>query len=78
MKHPPSAIKGHPGIRGLGERLACVRQMRLMTQLDLSKKTKLKPSAISHFEVGSRRPCAENLRRLCLALNCSADYLMDC
>lgn len=71
------AIAGKSGIEGLGERLKCIREMRHMTQLDLAKKTGLMPAAISHFECGQRLPCAKNLRSLSIALNTSADYLLD-
>jgi transcriptional regulator with XRE-family HTH domain len=77
MVRPEKAVRGKPGIAGFGERLACVRQMRLMSQADLAQKTRLKSSAVSHFECGRRTPSAQNLRTLCLALNCSADYLID-
>lgn len=77
MDRPSVAIKGAPGIKGFGERLACVRQMRCLTQLELSIKTKLHVAAVSHFETGQRRPSAANLRTLCMALNVSADYLLD-
>lgn len=76
-KAPAKAIKGKPGVEGLAARLACVREMRGMTQMDLASKTGLKDTAISHFECGRRLPNAENLRTLCIALNTSADYLLD-
>lgn len=77
MSRLPKAIAGKPGIAGFGERLACIRKIRQLTQVQLSRKTKLPPTALSHFECSGRRPSCENLRRLCMALNCSADYLLD-
>lgn len=74
---PSSAIEGKPGVAGLGERLQCVRLMRGMTQAALAKKTGLMKEAVSHFECGQRLPSANNLRKLSLALNTSADYLLD-
>lgn len=71
------AIKGRGGLKGVPERIKCVREMRHMTQEELANKTKLKPSAISHFETGNRMPCARNIRKLCLVLNCSSDYILD-
>lgn len=76
-EYPNGAIKGKPGIKGFGERLKCVREIRRMTQADLEKKIGLPPSNVSHFETGERLPGADNLRKLCLALNVSADYLLD-
>jgi transcriptional regulator with XRE-family HTH domain len=36
----------------------------------------LQPSAISHFETGSRKPSFDNLRRLADALSVTTDYLI--
>lgn len=77
MNRPPEAITGKPGMDGFAERLVCVRQIRGMTQAALAEATGLQPSAVGHFEQGQRIPCAANLRRLCIALNVSADYLLD-
>lgn len=77
MSRPSEAITGKPGMDGFAERLVCVREMRRMTQDRVAKATGLHPAAISHFETGHRIPCAANLRRLCIALNVSADYLLD-
>ena len=76
-ERPLAAIKGKPGTRGLSERLACVRQMRGLTQADLGRMARLQGQAVSHFECGRRLPSADNLRALCIALNVSADYLLD-
>ncbi len=70
-------LSGHlSGIPGLGARLAAARIQRDMTQLELARKARMAPRAISHFEVGARRPSAANLRRLCIALGCSSDYVL--
>jgi transcriptional regulator with XRE-family HTH domain len=71
------AAKGKPGVGGVGERLKSARELRHMTQADLATKTGLKECAISHFECGRRLPCVRNLRALSIALNTSADYLLD-
>ena len=76
-KIPQRAIKGKPGIEGFAERLQCVRQMRRLTQSELAEKTGLKAAAISHFETGQRKPSLKNLRALCMAMNVSADYMLD-
>ncbi len=57
-------------------RLKEIREVRGMSQLDLSKKTGLQPAAISHFETSARSPSFDNLRRLSDALSVSTDYLM--
>ncbi len=71
------AAPGKPGVDGLGERLKSARELRHMTQSELATKTGLMEAAISHFECGRRLPCAKNLRTLSIALNASADYLLD-
>lgn len=67
----------HQPCSGLGDRLRYIREKRGMTQLDLAKRTGLKPTAISHFETESRRPCLANLILLCRHLRVTADYLLD-
>ena len=75
--YPNGAIKGHPGIAGLKERVKCVREMRRMTQKDLAEKLEIPPAEVSHWETGQRLPGAANLRKLSIALNVSCDYLLD-
>jgi len=53
------------------------REYAGLTQAELAEKTGLQPTAISHFETGTRRPCINNLRKLCKALRCSADSLLQ-
>ena len=58
------------------ERLRNARETRAVSQADLAKKAGLAPSAISHFETGTRRPSFANLRRLADALEVSTDFLL--
>ncbi len=58
------------------ERLKSVREQRGMSQLDLAQKAGLQPTAISHFETGSRSPSFDNLRKLADALSVNTDYLL--
>lgn len=80
--HPNGAIAGKPGIAGLGERLKCVREMRQISQRELATMIGFRERTgwmvLDSYETGARKPGAEILRSLCLALNCSADYLLDC
>lgn len=46
------------------------------TQTSIAKLSGFVPNAISMFECGQREPNIASLRRLCLALKCSADYLI--
>jgi transcriptional regulator with XRE-family HTH domain len=66
-----------PGIEGFKTRLKIIRDIRGLTQAELAEKAGFQPSHISHFETGERLPSADNLRSLCIALNVSADYLLD-
>lgn len=57
-------------------RLLDARNMRGLSQDELAKRAKLQPSAISHFETGSRKPSFDNLKRLADALEVTSDYLL--
>ena len=56
--------------------LIVARKNAKMTQAELAKATGLQSAAISHFECGQRQPSITNLRKLCLALKVSADFLL--
>ena len=58
------------------ERLKEMRERRGWSQAELAQKSRLQPTAISHFETGGRSPSFDNLRRLADALNVSTDYLI--
>ncbi len=53
------------------------RQEKNLNQTQLAQKTSLQPSAISHFESGSRKPSFDNLIKLANALEVTTDYLLD-
>ncbi len=53
------------------------RQDKNLNQTELARKTSLQPSAISHFEAGSRKPSFDNLIKLANALEVTTDYLLD-
>ncbi len=57
-------------------RLRAAREKQGWTQDELARRAKLPPSAISHFETGSRKPSFANLRRLADALEVNTDYLL--
>ena len=59
-----------------GQRLKTVREMRELSQAELAEKARLQPSAVSHFETGTRKPSFDNLRRLADALKVTTDYLL--
>jgi len=58
------------------QRMALVRRKQGLSQLALSIRTGLKPSAISHFETGRRAPSLKNIVVICIALQASADFLL--
>lgn len=62
--------------KNFSQRLQRLREDRDLSQDELSKKSKLQPSAISHFETGARKPSFDNLRKLADALETTVDYLM--
>lgn len=57
-------------------RLKEIRTQRKMTQQDISEKTGIPSTSISHIEAGSRKPSLENFYKLVVVLNVSADYLL--
>lgn len=58
------------------KRLKTARELRQLSQSQLAEETHLQPSAISHFEIGSRSPSFDNLKRLADALDVTTDYLI--
>lgn len=57
-------------------RLKATRELRKLTQAELSRVAGLPSTTISHFESGSRKPSFDNLKRLTRVLTVSTDYLM--
>ena len=58
------------------KRLKEIRTQRKMTQHDISEKTGIPSTSISHIEAGSRKPSLENFYKLIVVLNISADYIL--
>lgn len=57
-------------------RLRLARTERALSQSELAERANLQPSAVSHFESGSRKPSFDNLKNLADALRVSTDYLL--
>jgi len=57
-------------------RLKEARDLRGLSQVELSGRTGLQPSAVSHFETGGRKPSFDNLMLLAEALQVTTDYLL--
>src|SRR6266481_8786180 len=58
------------------ECLRRAREYRGLTQGELAERSGLQPSAISHFETGTRKPSFDNLRLLADMLDVTTDYLL--
>ena len=58
------------------KRLLETRNKLDLSQEELAKRAKLQPTAVSHFETGTRKPSFDNLRRLADALEVTSDYLL--
>ncbi len=57
-------------------RLRTAREYRGLSQGELAKRSTLQPSAISHFETGTRKPSFDNLRILADTLDVTTDFLI--
>jgi transcriptional regulator with XRE-family HTH domain len=58
------------------DRLKAARDLRQWSQSELAGRAGLPPSSIAHFEIGSRKPSFDTLRRLAGALEVTTDYLL--
>ncbi len=58
------------------DRLRRAREYRGLTQSELAERAGLQPSAVSHFETGTRKPSFDNLRLLADTLDVTTDYLL--
>lgn len=70
MVKKKSAKKMFPGL------LSTIRQTQGLSQQELADLSGLQPTAISHYENGSRSPSLTNLSKLATALNVTADALI--
>ena len=61
----------------LGTRIASMRGYRRLNQDTLGGMVGVSKQTISGWEHDTSRPNANYIRELCLALDCSADYLLE-
>lgn len=61
----------------LGKRIASMRGYRRFTQEELGGKVGVSKQTMSGWEHDTSRPNAYYIRELCIALDCSADYLLE-
>ena len=60
----------------IGQRIASVRRLRNIKQVELGAAIGVTDQTISNWEVGLRTPRADLLAELCKQLDCSADYIL--
>jgi transcriptional regulator with XRE-family HTH domain len=53
-----------------------LRENAVLTQDELAKKIGVTPTAISHWETGSKRPRAKNIRKLAIALGVTPQEIL--
>lgn len=58
------------------ERLKTAMDRQGVTRYSLAKATHIAPGAVYYWMQGVREPSAESLRRICYALEISADWLL--
>lgn len=61
----------------IGRRIAAMRGFRTMTQEELGGFVGATKATVSNWENDRRVPDAEYIRKLCLTLGCTADYLLE-
>jgi len=61
----------------LGTRIASMRGYRRLNQDQLGGMVGVSKQTISGWEHDTSKPNANYLRELCMALDCSADYLLE-
>lgn len=61
----------------LGARIASMRGFRQLNQSELGGLVGVSKQTISGWEHDTSRPNADYIRELCIALDCSSDYLLE-
>ena len=60
----------------LAQRISRLRTQQSMTQKELAKRCGVSETTIKNWESGANEPHLEHIRKLCYALNTSADFLL--
>lgn len=63
-------------LREMGNRISARRRMKRLTQEELAERIDVSPQMISNLETGKKAIRPENLLKICIALDVSADYLL--
>ena len=61
----------------IGQRSRVQRKLKEMTQEVLAQKAGISLSFLGHIERGTRKLSVDTLFSICMALDCSADQLME-
>lgn len=61
----------------IGRKIKAQRILRRMTQAELAEQAEISLSFLGHIERGTRKLSVETLYAICMALDCSADQLME-
>ena len=56
--------------------LKSARNLRKLSQKELAERAGLPISSVAHFEIGSRKPSFDTLRKLASTLEITTDYLL--
>ena len=63
-------------LREMGSRISARRRLMRLTQEELAEKINVSTQMISNLETGKKAIRPENLLKICVALDVSADYLL--
>lgn len=61
----------------LGYRIASMRGYRRLTQGELGARIGVAKQTVCNWENGTSRPNVDLIRAICIAIDCSADYLLE-
>ena len=61
----------------LGKKLKELRTEKGLLQIDVAKAIGVSKTTICHWEIGRQEPCTEDIKKICIFFNVSADYLLD-
>lgn len=59
----------------LGDRLREIRSAKNLTQKNMAEQLNISRSTYAHYELGSREPDVETLKKISAILNISLDYI---
>ena len=62
--------------KSIGERIRSALSNSGISQNELADKVGVAPATISRWMSGQRTPDANDIKKLCAAMKCSADYLL--